>query len=118
MSSRQIYFAVHGERPPRRSPRRRTGRGPARSWKYRGWIRTLPSAVSGSGYGIEAAHTGSDGGMRQKASDFTCVPLTHDEHMELHRIGREQFEARHDINLAAVVRSLNHAWFAYSSEVK
>ena len=116
MTGRQIYFAVHGVRPPRHSPRKRR-RGPARNWKYLAWIRTLPSAVSGA-YGCEAAHTGSDGGMRQKASDYSAIPLTHDEHMELHRIGREDFEAQYDINLARAVASLRHCWFAYSSEVK
>jgi hypothetical protein len=117
LTSRQIFFAVTGERPPRRSPRRPTGRGPARNWKYKGWIRSLPSAVSGA-HGCEAAHTGNDGGMAQRASDYSCIPLTHDEHMELHRIGREAFETRYDINLAAVVRSLQHCWFAYSGLTK
>ena len=41
---------------------------------------------------IEAAHTGSDGGMSQKASDYSCVPLCADCHTQApaayHRIGK------------------------------
>ncbi len=73
-------YLVHGRKRARRSPRRRTGRGPVRDHKYKAWIRTLPCAACGTTHGIEAAHTGSDGGMRQKASDLSCVPLCNDCH--------------------------------------
>lgn len=76
-----LMYAVHGKKAPRRAPRRRTGlRGPVRDRKYLSWIRTLPCAACGTTHQIEAAHTGSDGGMRQKASDTSCVPLCHDCH--------------------------------------
>ena len=117
MNSRAIYYAVWGKPAPRKSPRKPAGRGPARNWKYRAWIRTLPSAASGAS-GCEACHTGSDGGMRQKSSDYSCIPLTPEEHRELHRIGREDFERKYEISIARYVRSLQHAWFAYSKEVK
>ena len=114
---RYLRYEIHGERIQRRQKRRRPRRGPARSWKYRAWVRTLPSAVSGQ-YGCEAAHTGSDGGMAQKASDLTVIPLTPEEHREYHQIGKAAFEAKYGISCAAIVKSLNHCWFAYRSEVK
>ena len=77
-----LMYAVHGRTEhPRRTPRRRPfRRGPVRDPKYLSWIRTLPCASCGSTHQVEAAHTGSDGGMRQKASDTSCVPLCHDCH--------------------------------------
>ena len=101
-------------RAPRR-PARRTSA--ARDWKYRAWIRTLPSCVSGRP-GCEAAHTGDDGGMRTKASDYTCVPLTWEEHREYHRLGRKAFEAKYEIDCQAIVKRLNGIWFRYAREVK
>ena len=80
MRSLDLMYLVHGRKRARRSPRRRNGRGPVRDYKYKAWIRTLPCAACGSSYGVEAAHTGSDGGMRQKSSDRSCVPLCHDCH--------------------------------------
>lgn len=69
---RYLRWEIHGKRTPR--SRRRPRRGPARSWRYKGWIRALPSVVSGR-LGCEAAHT-QNNGMRSKGSDFSCVPLT------------------------------------------
>ena len=117
MNSRRLFFLVTGRLPQRRPRRTWSPRKPARNWKYRAWIRSLPSAVSGE-LGCEACHTGSDGGTAMKASDYSCVPLTHDEHMRLHGLGRAQFEALHDIDISALVKRLNHDWFAYSKEVK
>ena len=114
MTTRYLYRLVHGIKPPRRR-RSKPRRGPARNWRYRNWIRSLPSAVSGS-YGVEACHTGHDGGMSMKSSDFSCVPLTHVEHMRLHALGRKQFEALHGIDIDAIVRRLNHCWFAYGDK--
>lgn len=117
MNPRYLYFLVTGRKPPRRSPRRPGARKPARNWRYRAWIRSLPSAISGA-YGCEACHTGSDGGMSLKSSDYSCIPLTHVEHMRLHALGRKQFEALHEVNLDRIVSSLRHCWFAYAREVK
>ena len=110
-----LMFAVHGRKAPRRPRRRRSS--PARSWKYRAWIRSLPSAVSGA-IGCEAAHTGSDGGMALKASDYSCIPLTFTEHREYHQVGRAEFERLHQVNCRELVRRLNHDWFAYGNLVK
>jgi hypothetical protein len=104
-----LQLVIFGERE-RRFPRK-PRRGPARDAKYRAWIRTLPSVVSGQGP-CEAAHTGTDGGMSQKASDYSCVPLTMPEHREYHQIGKREFEKRHGIRFVAAVRELNQQYFS------
>jgi hypothetical protein len=114
---RFLRYAVLGETKHPRGARRRPRRGPARSWKYRGWIRTLPSAVSGA-LGCEAAHTGDDGGMGQKPSDYSCIPLTFEEHCEYHNIEREAFESRYGISCRQIVGDLNRLWFKYARLVK
>ena len=115
ISARYLHYLVHGEWPARRSPRK-ARRGPARSWKYKAWIRSLPSAVSGRP-GCQAAHTGDDGGMSMKSSDYSCIPLTAEEHMEFDA-GREAFCGKHGLDVRGVVRRLNHDWFAYRRLVK
>ena len=122
-SSRWIYQQVTGEKAPRRPPRRHSFRGPARNGRYRAWIRTLPCVVCGIERGIEAAHTGSDGGRGQKSSDYSCIPLCNDHHQAdgrraWHGCSREEFQERHGIDVAGIVKRLNHCWFAYSQEVK
>jgi hypothetical protein len=114
---RYALWQITGRRPS--SPRRdfSNRRGPARNWRYRAWIRSQPSVVS-ERPGCEAAHTGVDGGMRQKASDYSCVPLTPEEHREYHRIGKEAFERLHGIDFAGLVRDFNRAWFDRAREVK
>jgi hypothetical protein len=108
---------VHGIELPRRKPMKKAilSKGPARNWKYRAWIRSLPCAVCGADPAGEAAHTGSDGGMRQKSSDYSCIPLCTDCHTQAphayHRIGREAFETHHSIDIADWVRRLNRLWF-------
>jgi hypothetical protein len=97
MSPRWLYYQVHGEMPARRSPRRSTGRGPARAWKYKAWIRTLGCCCCGTSEGIEAAHTGSDGGTAQKSSDYSCIPLCTDCHTAApwsHHRDRQECERR------------------------
>ncbi len=115
--SRWLMYAVHGERRVRARRRRRftQTRGPARDPRYRAWIRTLPCLVCRR-YGSEAAHTGDDGGMSLKASDYSCVPLCADDHTlrpdsyHRHPGGRDGFEAQHQLNLAQQVRFLNLEW--------
>jgi hypothetical protein len=116
---RYLRYAIHGETEHARAPRRRARRSPARSWKYRAWICSLPSAVSEK-MGCDAAHTGSDGGMSMKSSDYSCIPLTREEHDELDRGmgGRAGFERKYAIDIAALVKRLNHDWFALRHSVK
>jgi hypothetical protein len=108
---------VLGKAPERKPPiRARTGerRGPARDPDYRAWIRSLPCAACGCERGIEAAHTGSDGGTSMKASDYSCIPLCGACHRTglsaYHRTGRAAFEAHWGLCCAALVRRLNAAW--------
>jgi hypothetical protein len=102
-----LMFQVHGCRlPPRR---RRPRRGPDQAEAYRAWVRRQPSAVSGSEGGIEACHTGPHG-FGQKSSGYTCIPLTHEEHAELHRIGPRTFQAKYGIDFAIVIEGLFTEW--------
>jgi hypothetical protein len=111
---RWLTYQVLGQvrrKPPQRAE---TSRGPARDWRYRAWIRTLPCAVCGIQTRIEACHTGPRG-LGQKASDYTCVPLCAEHHRigkdAVDKIGNAQFEQRFAVDLAALVRRLNRIWF-------
>src|ERR1035437_9152025 len=102
-----LMFQVHGRRlPPRR---RRPRRGPDQAEANRAWVRREPSAVSGSERGIEACHTGPHG-FGQKSSGYTCIPLTHEEHAELHRIGPRKFQAKYGIDFAIIIEGLFTEW--------
>jgi hypothetical protein len=60
--------------------------------------------------------------MRLKASDYSCIPLCTCCHTfgpeSYHVLGRDEFERRHELGVAELVRRLNHAWFGHASEVK
>src|SRR5215472_1849608 len=112
--ARWLMREIHGVDLPRRKPMKKAlslGSKPARSWKYRGWIRSLPCTVCGLDPAGEAAHTGSDGGMRQKSSDYSCITLCTDCHTQsatsYHRLGKAAFELRHNLDLADLARRLN-----------
>lgn len=120
---RWLILEVHGRDIGRKPPTRSLGyKGPARSSKYRGWIRTLPCSACGIEGRSEAAHTGGDGGLRQKASDYSCIPLCPDCHTlgtdSYHQVGRDLFEQIWKIDCRAVVKRLAHDWFAYAGAVK
>ena len=109
---------VHEVDLPRKAPKKAfsaLGNKPARDWKYRAWIRSLPCTSCGLEPAGEAAHTGSDGGMKQKASDYSCVPLCRDCHTlsphAYHRIGKSAFEVVSNVDLAKLVKRLNRLWF-------
>ena len=110
---RSLVWLVWG-RNPEMKPRREERRGPPRDSRYRAWIRTLPCVTCGSNCQIEAAHTGTDGGMSQKASDYSCVPLCMNCHTAgrtaYHRVGKLEFERNRGIDFARLVRELNIAW--------
>jgi hypothetical protein len=124
VNTRSLFFAVHGRRAPRRSPRRSSAaHGPARSWKYRAWIRTLGCCCCGKSEGIEAAHTGTDGGTAQKSSDYSCIPLCTDCHTAApwsHHRDREECERRiflrHGLTVVEMVKDLNGEWFRGKAE--
>jgi hypothetical protein len=58
--------------------------------------------------------TGTDGGMSQKASDCSCVPLCSDCHtrgpLAYHRIGKRAFERSQGLCLAPLVARLQWDW--------
>ena len=115
---RWLMQEVHGVEIPRKPPQRASvlrGNGPARSWRYRQWIRSLPCACCGVEPAGEAAHTGSDGGMSLRSSDYSCVPLCTECHTQselaYHRLGKQAFELRHNVSLAELVKRLNRIWF-------
>ena len=108
-----LAWAVHGRKSQGRafsSIRKR----PPRDKEYRAWICSLPCAACGVPGRSEAAHTGSDGGMSMKASDYTCVPLCTDCHTQApgayHRIGKRAFERAHGISFAELAKRLTREW--------
>jgi hypothetical protein len=113
---------VHGVDIPRKPPKKASILGTKktpRSWRYLAWIRTLPCAVCGAH--AEAAHTGSDGGAKLKASDYSAIPLCSDHHTaaadSYHSLGRQDFERRHGLNVRELVKRLNSLWFDPANRV-
>ena len=102
-----LMYQVHGVRLPRQRRQRR--RGPDQAEDYRDWVRQQPSAVSESTRAIEACHTGPHG-FWQKSSGYTCIPLTHEEHMELHRIGPQHFQEKYRIDFEVIIEGLFTEW--------
>lgn len=112
---REVHGIDIGRKPAKKATHLSGSRKPARDWRYRAWIRSLPCAVCSIEPAGEAAHTGRDGGMRQKASDYSCIPLCPDCHRcgpaAYHRIGRLEFQRRHELDIAALVDRLRWVWF-------
>ena len=100
---------------PRSGPPRK---GPARDEGYKDWVRSLACCACGVQGRSEAAHTGTDGGMSMKASDYSCVPLCADCHtrspLAYHRIGKRAFERSSGLDFPAVVRRLQREWLRKS----
>jgi len=65
------------------------------SQDYLDWNRLQPSAATGK-QPCECAHLHSRGAW---GSDFSVVPLTREEHSELHRKGQDAFEYKYHVNL-------------------
>ncbi len=101
-------------KPPAKAKRSTPRRGPERDAKYLAWIRTLPCAACGRHAPSEAAHTGDDGGMSQKASDYSAIPLCPGCHrtgrFAYHRLSRAAFERAWAIVCAGVVARLRAEW--------
>jgi len=67
--------------------------------EYREWIRSQPCIVRDrTGEDVDPHHA-IEGGQGSKASDYTCLPLCHDLHEELHDIGRRTFEEKHNVDI-------------------
>lgn len=110
---RWLCHQVLGQTASRQPPRRMRIRGPVRDPKYRAWIRTNPCIVCDSSP-VDAAHTGTDGGMAIKASDLTCLPICPYCHTwgpySYHVLGRPAFEKHHGICCAKLVRMFNRQY--------
>jgi hypothetical protein len=50
--------------------------------------------------------------MSQKASDYSCVPLTPAEHREYHQIGKAAFARKHGLDYDTCARRLYAEWRA------
>lgn len=66
---------------------------------YLDWIREQPCVVSGHTH-VVAHHVQR---KSQGRNDYLTVPLTHELHTELHKIGVETFEKKHAVDLAKAV---------------
>jgi hypothetical protein len=101
---------IHGRKIPRKPPQRASTLHPRpwRSWKYRRWIQSLLSAVSGA-MGCDPCHTGPHA-FGVKASDATIIPLTRAEHEE-YDANPAAFCQQHNLDVKALTRRLCRAWF-------
>lgn len=75
------------------------------------WIRTLPCAVCGTTFRVEAAHTGTRG-LSQIADDRTAIPLCFRHHdrrqpYSIHKLGPAKFQDRFGIDIPYLVDKLN-----------
>jgi hypothetical protein len=108
-----LAWAIHNRKPERRAstPARK---GRPRDEHHKAWIRTLPCVACGIEGRSEAAHTGADGGMSMKASDYSCVPLCSNCHTQAadayHRVGKRAFERGHGLSFVRIVAQLNREW--------
>jgi len=72
---------------------------------HRAWVRRHQCSVANCRRRpIECAHVrrGTDGGVALKPSDRWCVSLCAFHHAEQHRLGERRFEAKYDLDLAAL----------------
>jgi hypothetical protein len=104
---------------PRSGPPRK---GPARDEEYKAWIREHPCYACGKRAPSEAAHTGTDGGLSMKASDYSCIPLCSDCHTQApyayHRIGKRRFEQHFGVDCAGLAVALQCKWKARRSQAR
>lgn len=81
-----------------------------RDEKYLAWIRKQPCLVSGSEYDVIAHHVrhGNPCGMGLKPSDYRCIPLRADIHVNLHswRNGEADWYLFHGIQPAKSILTL------------
>jgi hypothetical protein len=113
-----LAYLITGRTLPRRRKKRRFARKPSasRSEQYKAWIRTLECLVPGCQlHPVQAAHTGTDGGMAIKASDWSCVPLCEFHHLLYHQHGKHEFEERYLLYLDFERRRLNAEYVSLQS---
>ncbi len=107
---RWLSKEVLGKDLPRKPPQKASilHSQPFRSYPYRRWIKSLPSAVSGQ-LNCDPCHTGPHA-YGAKAADRTCIPLTRSEHEEYDR-DPEAFCRKHGLHVKSLVQRLNRLWF-------
>lgn len=108
---RWLIREVHNRNVERKPPQKASAlhnSAPARDYKYRAWIRSLPSAVSGLSP-CQACHTGPHA-IGQKASDYTCIPLTLEEHRAFDR-DPKGFAQEHGLKVSELTARLTRIWF-------
>ena len=72
------------------------------------FVRSLPSVATGRRPCVNA-HVGT-GGTGRKADARHIVPLTWDEHEEMHRVGEAAFAARYSLDLTRAAAATEAAW--------
>lgn len=93
---------------------------PARSAKYRDWIRKQPCCIcryipqESYGYLIHAHHT-QTGGMGTKGSDLSLVPLCFACHDKVHALYGKKGYWSND-QLSDIIARLNEKWLAEGNE--
>lgn len=78
------------------------------------WVRWLPSVISGKKPCVNA-HVRT-GGTAFKADYIWIVPMTFEEHEELHRHGIDTFAAKYKIDLDAAARMVEIQWQSYLTQ--
>lgn len=76
------------------------------------WIRSLKSVASGRTPCVNA-HV-KTGGTGIRADYKWIVPLTHEEHMELHQHGHKTFERKWNVDLLLAARAVQDLWQLHS----
>ena len=111
--SRNLFRLITGHNPPRHR-RKRAQRGPSRDALYLSWIRTLRCSACGKPAPSEAAHTGTDGGLGIKASDYSAIPLCAHCHRvgmySYHAAGKKTFAAMFCLDYDALVQKYKGIW--------
>ena len=76
------------------------------------WVKSSPSVASGLRPCVNA-HT-VNGGTGRKADACWIVPLTDAEHRELHRIGKESFNAQYGVDLDTCAMRTEKLWQSHT----
>mgnify|MGYP001562691975 CR=1 FL=1 len=80
------------------------------SEKYRVWVKSLPSCISGIEPAGDCHHLKGHGfGGTVKAPDWAAIPLTREEHERFHSSGIRTWEEQYGSQFEHVVRTLGKA---------